>query len=324
MASGKPLLGIQTPQPRRVWYVNLEDPREEIERRVAGICLHFDITAADLGNRLFFDGREIEVILATQTRSGAVIAAPAVDALKAAVTADRFDVLILDPFVSTHRVSENDNMAIDAVAKTLGRIAGETNCAIELVHHVRKTGGAEITVEDGRGASSLVAAARSVRVLNRMSKDEAEQAGIGETRGFYFRADNGKPNMAPPSSKATWFRLENVDLGNAQGDDLQDQIGVVNSWKWPDAFAGVTLADLEAVKKQISGGRWRKDHRASNWIGKPIAEVMKLDTTNKPNRAKVNALLAGWLKSGVLVEVEGLDDNRQQRIFVEIARHADA
>ena len=105
---------------------------------------------------------------------------------------------------------------------------------------------------------------------------------------------------------------------------MQDQIGVVNSWKWPDAFAGVTLADLEAVKKQISGGRWRKDHRASNWIGKPIAEVMKLDTTNKPNRAKVNALLAGWLKSGVLVEVEGLDDNRQQRIFVEIARHADA
>ena len=168
---------------------------------MAGICLHFDITAADLGNRLFFDGREIEVILATQTRSGAVIAAPAVDALKAAVTADQFDVLILDPFVSTHRVSENDNMAIDAVAKTLGRIAGETNCAIELVHHVRKTGGAEITVEDGRGASSLVAAARSVRVLNRMSKDEAEQAGIGETRGFYFRADNGKPNMAPPTLK---------------------------------------------------------------------------------------------------------------------------
>jgi AAA domain len=82
MASGKPLLGIQTPQPRRVWYVNLEDLREEIERRVAAICLHFDITAADLGDRLYFDGREIEVILATQTRSGGVIAAPAVARLK--------------------------------------------------------------------------------------------------------------------------------------------------------------------------------------------------------------------------------------------------
>ena len=41
-------------------------------------------------------------------------------------------------------------MAIDAVAKKLGSIAGVANCAIELVHPVRKTGGQEVTVEDGR------------------------------------------------------------------------------------------------------------------------------------------------------------------------------
>ena len=149
MATGKPLLGITT-KPRRVWYVNLEDPREEIERRVAAVCLNFDIKPNELGGRLHFDGREIEIVLATQNKSGYAIAAPAVDALTAALKDGQFDAFMVDPFVSTHRVSENDNMAIDAVAKKLGSIAGAANCAIELIHHVRKTGGQEVTVEDGR------------------------------------------------------------------------------------------------------------------------------------------------------------------------------
>ena len=79
MATGKALLGIAT-KPLSVWYVNLEDPPEEIERRIAATCVHFDIKPEELGDRLYFDGREIEIILATQNKSGYAIAAPAVDA----------------------------------------------------------------------------------------------------------------------------------------------------------------------------------------------------------------------------------------------------
>ena len=50
---------------------------------------------------------------------------------------------------------ENDNNAIDVVAKTWTGIADATNTAIDLAHHSRKTGGAEVTVEDGRGAVAL-------------------------------------------------------------------------------------------------------------------------------------------------------------------------
>jgi hypothetical protein len=42
-----------------------------------------------------------------------------------------------------------------------------------LVHHSRKTYGNEMTVEDGRGASALIDAARTARALNTMSKDVA-------------------------------------------------------------------------------------------------------------------------------------------------------
>jgi RecA-family ATPase len=150
MVSGRNLIGNNPVHPVRVWYWNGEDPREETERRVAATCLHYKVSQQDIGDRLFFDsGRDTEIIIASQTKSGALIATPVENALTDALIDGQFDVLILDPFVATHRVNENDNMAIDAVAKTFGRIAEKANCAIELVHHVRKTNGNEITAEDG-------------------------------------------------------------------------------------------------------------------------------------------------------------------------------
>ena len=52
MASGKPLVGQPVRAPFRVWYWNGEDPVDEMERRVAAICLHHEITEAHLGGRL--------------------------------------------------------------------------------------------------------------------------------------------------------------------------------------------------------------------------------------------------------------------------------
>ena len=107
------------------------------------------LIACELEKSLFLDsGRDTEIIIATQTRTGAIIAIPVEDALTAALIDGKFDVFILDPAVSIHRVSENDNMAIDAVSKTFGRIAGKANIAIEAVHHTRKLGGQQATIED--------------------------------------------------------------------------------------------------------------------------------------------------------------------------------
>ena len=64
------------------------------------------------------------------------------------------------------------------MAKTWTGIADVTNTAIDLAHHTRKTGGAEVTVEDGRGAVALLNAVRSARVLNMMTEDEAAKAGV--------------------------------------------------------------------------------------------------------------------------------------------------
>ena len=118
---------------------------------------------------------------------------------------------LIDPFISTHQVPENDNNAIDEVAKTWTTIADITDTAIDLAHHTRKTGGAEVTVEDGRGAVALLNAVRPARVLNVMTEDEALKAGIVDGRRRYFKVTDGKNNLALPLDRLDWFRSE-IDL----------------------------------------------------------------------------------------------------------------
>jgi hypothetical protein len=49
MAVGRDLLDGSKPITRlRVWYWNGEDPKDEIQRRIAAICLHYKIEQKDL------------------------------------------------------------------------------------------------------------------------------------------------------------------------------------------------------------------------------------------------------------------------------------
>jgi RecA-family ATPase len=77
---------------------------------------------------------------------------PKADHLIAVIKELGIKAMIVDPFVSTHAIQENNNAAIDKVSKLWARIADEADCAIHLVHHTRKTGREELTAESVRGA----------------------------------------------------------------------------------------------------------------------------------------------------------------------------
>src|SRR5690606_18831189 len=112
----------------------------------------------------------------------------------------------------------NDNGAIDKVAKLWANIADRTNCSIDVVHHLRKVSDREATVEDARGAVALIGAARSVRVLNRMSEEQADKAGVpAEERYSYFNIHQGKANLTKMAMGNDWRKLESVPLGNGRG-----------------------------------------------------------------------------------------------------------
>lgn len=313
MASGRALLRKDVHGgPLTVWLYNLEDPEEEIERRIHAARRYFDLDPSELGDRLFVNsGRDQPVIIAEETANGARILRPVVDALIATIRERRIDVLILDPFVSSHAVSENDNRSIDLVSKEYGRIADICNCSINLVHHVRKQNGTEATADSARGASSLIGAARSVVVYNRMTKEEGERAGIAPDQiGFHFRTQTDKANLAPPES-ADWHRMNNVDLANG------DKVGVACPWRWPDAFDGVSTFHLKRVQAQVAEGEWRADIRAKDrWVGNVIANVCNIDLPTGAGRVK--DILKTWLREGMLVETEKLDQQRRPRQFVEV------
>jgi hypothetical protein len=321
IVTGRDLLGVQPDERTNVWLWNGEDPLEELQRRIMAAALHFGLSSDEVEGGLFVNsGRDTEIVIAEQTNSGTVVRVPIVEAVTQTIRENRIGLVIIDPFVSSHRVTENDNNAIDRVAKTWAKIAEETGCAVELVHHARKTGGNEVSVEDGRGAVALLAAARSARVLNSMTEDEAARANV-ENRRLHFRVDSGKANLAP-IDKAHWFRLTSVPLGNGPLGSDGDHIGVVTSWAWPDPFDDVTVDDLRKVQRIVREGRWRENNQAKDWVGKAVAQALGLDTANKAHRSKINGLLKVWVANGALVVTEGKDANHETRTYVEVGEVA--
>jgi hypothetical protein len=328
MVTARDLLGVKVREPLRVWLWNGEDPMDELNRRIAAACLHYGISEADIAGRLFVDsGRELPIrIVEMAAGQRTAVAVPTVEGVERAICENRIDLLVIDPFVASHGVPENDNGAIDRVAKTWAGIAERCDCAIELVHHVRKSAsGAEgYTVEDARGGSSLIGAVRSARVLNGMTKEEAERANVEpERRRLHFRVDDGKANMAPPMEKAAWFQMVSVGLGNGRGAEPEDNVGVATAWEMPGVLDNVTAADCERVIAMVRADEtFRMDSQASNWIGHAIAEVLGLDVDRKADRDQVTRVLRMWIDKGALATQRRQDDHRKMRAFVTPGREA--
>lgn len=319
MASGKELLGEWVKEPMRVWLYNLEDPRDELERRIIGAMMHHGITQADIEDRLCFDsGRERTLCTAIQGREGVKILKPEIEAMAEALTGRGIDVLVVDPFVSSHQVSENDNGAIDMVAKEWARLSDRCNCAIELVHHTRKLNGEVASSESSRGAVALLGAARSARVLNRMTDAERENAGLMNDEATYFSVTRDKANLAP-SGKRVWRKMASVDLG--QGDS----VGVTEVWQWPDAFDGVTADDAKRVQSAIfSLGHDlpRENVQAANWVGKIVAHILGMDLSDKSEKSKVKTMIRHWIETDVLCVEHIMDPAKGREVpFIGVGKN---
>jgi RecA-family ATPase len=110
LVTGKALLGKQPKEQYRVWYWNGEDPQAENDRRLAAVCKYYGLTASDIGNRLFVDsGRTLPIKIATKGRNGSRIVDPVVEGVLRTLNENQIDVLIIDPFISSHAVEENNN-----------------------------------------------------------------------------------------------------------------------------------------------------------------------------------------------------------------------
>lgn len=320
MVSGRALLGAKVRRPLRVWYINLEDPLEEIDRRIAAICDQCELGADDLAGLWRDSGREGEIVLAEKQGDHVRLNHDLITEIEDEIRANGIDLTIVDPFVSSHRVPENDNGAIDLVVKAWAGIAGGTNSGVELIHHTRKPGngqGGDLTVDDARGAGSLIGAVRSARVLNPMSIEDARKAGVPvEQRRSYFRVDDGKSNMQPPMEKATWRQLVSVDLGNETTEEPSDRVGVAIEWHMPGALDRVTVDHMNEVRRIAGSRECRAQVQSPDWIGHVIGQVVGIETDDESGRRQVKDILKPWLRSGALKIERRKDASRRDREFV--------
>lgn len=318
MCSGEKLLHAAPSGPLSVWLWNGEEPQEELQRRILATAIEHKLQPRDFADRLFVDaGRHTPINLAYASREGGVKCDDELrDKLVDTIRRNNIDVVIIDPLITTHEVSENDNVAMDRVIRAWEAVAEEGECAVHLIHHVRKTGGLEVEGEHSRGAGATIAAARSVRTINRMTENEAKKVGVPEPR-LYIRLDDRKVNYSPPASRAHWHQIRSVDLGNGPKGSAGDQVGVVARWYWPkgvssDNSAAIPLSpeEIANIQKQVVAGRDRRDAQSPDWVGHAVAKVKNLNVKKGAHKKSAKTVLAWLLDEGYLQKVSRSIDGR--------------
>jgi hypothetical protein len=186
MLTGRDLLGTgdMPDQKQRVWYIG-EDTREEIEMRIVAACAFYGIKPEEIGDRLTFDSiydfLPGALKLATLQGTKVVLNQAAITAIKADMTANKTDVLILDPLKKFHGLREGDQ-EMDDLMTILSEIAKETKAAVEFLRHTRKqaagAAGTPITADDARGADAIIAGPRDVRLVNVQILPCGESVGV--------------------------------------------------------------------------------------------------------------------------------------------------
>jgi hypothetical protein len=305
LATGRPLTGEHVFERGRVLIVCLEDSLDELRRRVRAARLHHGVTAAEVRGWLYFWAPAGLKIAEQRDGSRQIVPGELEQQLRAFIADRMIDLVIIDPLVKTHTADENDNTAIDAVCCILARLADDLNCAVDILHHERKSGSPEAgDANRGRGASSFRDAARLLYTLTPMTEAERDQFGLAEAdRRSLIRVDSAKVNIAPPSIEAQWLRIVGVQLGN--GTELYphgDTVPTVEPWDPPDLWRNLPIATVNAILDQIERGPAEgRRYSAANSAGADRAAWrVVLDHCPALVEKQCRMVISTWLKNQVI------------------------
>jgi len=314
LALGRSLCGQHVFQRCRVLLISLEDDRDELQRRITAVLLHYGIKRSELKGWLFCASPKLAKLAEMKNRTRTI--GPLERHIREAIARRDPDVVSLDPFIKTHALEENDSGDMDFVCDLLARLAVEYNIAVDSPHHVHKGTMTPGDADSGRGSSGIKDAGRLVYTLTPMSEAEAKIFNINPNDRFsYVRLDSAKVNLVVRSGKAEWFKLVGVPLGNGtirypNGDTIQ----VVEPWSPPDAWTGTTPEGLNAILTDIERGMTddqgkltgRRYSNAGNAIDRAVWPVVQKHYPQK-TEGECRTIIHAWLASGLLYP-EDYDD----------------
>jgi hypothetical protein len=304
LAIGKSLVGDHVFAQTNTAVLNLEDPMEELDRRLAAIMLLHGLDAEEVSGRFFlYSGEDRPVTMAAVGDDGFTIVHPDEVAVVEQLRANQVGALIVDPFAESHTLEENSNPQMVRAAAAWRRIARAASCAVLLVHHVRK--GTVTDIDSARGAKALTDSGRVGLLMAAMTAQEAEQFGLSpDDAWMHIRIGDAKRNLAP-ATKAKWLRLDQVQLGNGTRDyPAGDRVAAVVAWQPQNVWSLMSERDINAVLDRIGAGfpdgdlyaPTKRGRSMGRWAGDVL--MQQFDLTEGQAREVVTT----WLRTGLLVE----------------------
>jgi AAA domain len=252
---------VRVPGPTLVY--DAEDPVDEFDRRIAGICYQHGIDHADVRRGLFYQsGHERPLVIARKEGEGAILPnEPEVTELIRFVRSQGIVAVFLTPLVALHRgAKENSNDDMEAVMSVARRIAADGNCAVSLSQHTPKSSAKERDggagdMNIGRGAGATIGAARRGHTLTwippRLAQELAVPANLVNLMG-------SKGNYSARDTTGLWFEVRSVEVGNGTGR--------ADEFRHPDAAPGdpsdtvgvPVVFDMMAAERTAAGEKLAK------------------------------------------------------------------
>lgn len=302
LASGMDFLGFGIDRPRKVALINNEETQDEMERRIEATCTRFEVPFAAIAETLYLhSGVDAEkLVVAQRGPNETVVVQPRARQLSAFLREVGIDLLVLDPFVQLHTVSENVNEEIEQVMMALREISVAADCALHLVHHTRKPpAGSAHQAGDifaVRGGGAIVGDAHFVFTLADMGQADAESLGVMQAdRNRFVRLDDAKGKLAPPSG-ARWFEREGIAMPYGL---IGEEIGVLVPRSFEEERSGPTTAAVVQILKEIDA-RWREGNPFSAAPQSPRYVVPMMVQSHGLSPRAARQLLRDWIANGMV------------------------
>jgi|TARA_R110001583_G_scaffold20930_18_gene79884 hypothetical protein len=298
-------LGVGS-EPVRVYILNNEETRDEIERRIEATCTYFGVPVDGhiLSNLFIHSGVDSHKFRAAASVRDQVMPTEDLVTLQELLVDLKIDLLIIDPFVQAHHVPEGSNEQISQVMNLIRSMAGP-NTAVHIIHHARKPPPGSSTAAgdmfSARGAGSMASEAHFVFTMTDMTEKEAESFGIAkEERNLYLRQDDAKGKFRPPEG-ASWLLRHGQHM--PYGGMIGEEIGVLVPWEPPEHALsdwGYTRTSplLDAIQRSWDAGKPLSAHVQ----GRDRYVVNVLIAEHGVPRSVAKKLLAQWLRDGTLIE----------------------
>ncbi|ULR43650.1 AAA family ATPase [Rhizobium sp. K102] len=292
-------LGFDILRHGRVLFLSAEDDRDEVHIRLAGICEGEGIDLHSLDETLaFLHCAGHDVVLATEEK-GRAKPTETFSRLRKACERVRPTLLILDPLANLFQVNEiNRNAAIACIGLLRG-LAIDFEMHVLLLAHPSLSG-----MSNGSGMSGSTGWNNAMRSRLYLTTKRNSNGGDDEQE-----IDPDARYLTP--KKSNYSKL-------SEAIPLRWEDGRFVRAEEERPFDGVTVQHLEQVRTAFRNSEFRYDHRASDWGGYLIAEIIDVDigrgkllrdltATQKAGRRKVCSIISAWMRSDQISIVERKD-----------------